>query len=118
MPVHCGFVNKEHSHEWLFHDSAQRFFQPLQISVDAKTGATRWISPPRQGENAAVVVTGENLVLLKDDGELIVAKASGKGFEPLRHYTVAESPTWAHPLPLRKGVVIKDLNTLALWSVE
>lgn len=86
--------------------------------LDAKTGATRWISPPRQGDNAAVVVTGENLVLLKDDGELIVAKASGKGFEPLRHYTVADSPTWAHPLILRKGVVIKDLNTLALWSVE
>jgi outer membrane protein assembly factor BamB len=86
--------------------------------LDAKTGATRWISPPRQGENAAVVVTGENLVLLKDDGELIVAKAGGKGFEPLRHYTVAESPTWAHPLILRKGVVIKDLNTLALWTVE
>ncbi|MCU1273677.1 MAG: hypothetical protein JWO48_1108, partial [Bryobacterales bacterium] len=86
--------------------------------LDAKTGTTRWISPPRQGENAAVVVTGENLVLLKDDGELIVAKAAGKAFEPLRHYTVAESPTWAHPLIFRKGVVIKDRNTLALWSVE
>ena len=86
--------------------------------LDAKTGATRWISPPRQGENAAVVVTGENLVLLKDDGELIVAKASGKDFESLHHYTVAESPTWAHPLVLPKGVVIKDRETLALWNVE
>ena len=50
MPVHCGFVNKEHSHEWLFHDGAQRFFQPLQISVDAKTGVTRAAPLHRGGE--------------------------------------------------------------------
>lgn len=86
--------------------------------LDAKTGVTRWTSPPRQADNAAVVVAGENLVLLKDDGELVVAKASGKAFEPLRHYTVAESPTWAHPLVMRIGVVIKDRDTLALWNVE
>ena len=102
--------------DWIFgfsHYKRGTFF-----CLDAKTGVTRWTSPPRQGDNAAVVVAGENLVLLKDDGELMVAKASGKAFEPLRHYTVAESPTWAHPLVLRKGVVIKDRETLALWSEQ
>lgn len=86
--------------------------------VDSRTGATQWTGPPRQGDNAAVLISGENLVLLKDDAELIVAKATGKGFEPLRRYTVAGSPTWAHPLVLRKGVVIKDATTLALWTTD
>ncbi len=86
--------------------------------IDARTGATQWTSSPRQGENAAVLVSGESLILLRDEGELIIAKASGKAFEPLRRYTVADSPTWAHPLVLRNGVVIKDKTTLALWSVE
>jgi outer membrane protein assembly factor BamB len=102
--------------DWIFgfsHYKRGTFF-----CLDAKTGVTRWTSPPRQADNAAIVVAGENLLLLKDDGELIVARASGKSFEPLHHYTVAESPTWAHPLVLRKGVVIKDRETLALWSVE
>jgi outer membrane protein assembly factor BamB len=86
--------------------------------VDARTGATQWTSPPRQGDNAAVLISGENLILLKDDGELVIARATGRAFEPLRHYQVAESPTWAHPLVLRNGVVIKDATTLALWTVD
>ncbi len=86
--------------------------------VDARTGATQWTSPPRQGDNAAVLVSGENLILLKDDGELLIARATGRAFELLRHYQVADSPTWAHPLVLRSGVVIKDSTTLALWTVD
>jgi outer membrane protein assembly factor BamB len=85
--------------------------------VDARTGATKWTSPARQGDNAAVLIGGGNLILLKDDAQLIIAKAGGAGFEPLRNYTVADSPTWAHPLVLRNGVVIKDVTTLAFWSV-
>ena len=86
--------------------------------LDARTGATQWTSPPRQGDNAAIVISGGHLILLKDDAELIVANANGKAFEPLRHYTVAGSPTWAHPLVLRNGLVIKDATSLAIWSVE
>jgi outer membrane protein assembly factor BamB len=86
--------------------------------VDARTGATKWTSPPRQGDNAAVLITGGNLILLKDDSQLIIAKAAGDGFEPLRTYSVADSPTWAHPLILRNGVVIKDATTLAFWSAR
>ena len=86
--------------------------------IDARTGATKWTGPPRQGDNAAVLISGGSLVFLKDNGELIVAKAGGTSFEPIRTYTVAGSPTWAHPLVLRNGVVIKDAATLAFWSVE
>lgn len=85
--------------------------------LDAHSGATRWTSPPRQGDNAAIVVAGQNIILLKDGGELVIAKADGKSFELLRTYTVADSSTWAHPLVLRNGVVIKDAATLAFWSV-
>jgi outer membrane protein assembly factor BamB len=84
--------------------------------LDAKTGATKWTGDPRQGDNAAMVLAGGALLLLKDDGELIVARASGKGFEPARKYTVADSATWAHPLVIDGGIVIKDADSLALWS--
>jgi outer membrane protein assembly factor BamB len=85
--------------------------------LDAATGATKWIGEPRQGDNAAIVATGRTLLLLKDDGELIVARASAKGFEAVRRYTVAESPTWAHPLVFDRGIAIKDLDSLALWNI-
>ena len=84
--------------------------------IDAQTGATKWMGEPRQGDNAAIVLAGERLFLLKDDAELIVAKASAKAFEPVRRYSVADSPTWAQPLILEKGIVIKDAESLAFWS--
>ena len=86
--------------------------------ADARSGATRWTSPPRQGDNAAFLISGEHLILLKDDAELIIARVTATAFEPLRHYTVADSPTWAHPLVLKNGVVIKDATTLSLWAVN
>jgi hypothetical protein len=58
------------------------------------------------------------LFLLKDNAELIVARASGNGFEPLHHYTVADSATYANPLMMAKGIVIKDNTTLSYLSWE
>jgi hypothetical protein len=41
---------------------------------------------------------------------------SGKAFEPLRKYSVADSPTWAHPVLVGHGILIKDATNLALWD--
>lgn len=88
------------------------------FSLDLSNGAAKWMGPARQGDNATVLVSGENLIFLKDDAELIIAKATGQGFEPLHTYSAAQSPTWAHPLVLRDGIVIKDATTLARWGTN
>jgi hypothetical protein len=31
---------------------------------------------------------------------------------------VADSPTWAYPVILDRGILIKDATTLALWDTE
>jgi outer membrane protein assembly factor BamB len=86
--------------------------------VDAASGKTLWISDPRQGDNAVVMISGDLLFLLKDNAELIVARASGSGFEPLHRYKVADSSTYANPLMVAKGIVIKDDTTLSFLSWE
>jgi hypothetical protein len=63
-----------------------------------------------------VIVAGDLLMATTTEGELIVAKADAKGFEPIRRYTIAESPVWAHPVPVGNGVLIKDANHLAYWT--
>jgi outer membrane protein assembly factor BamB len=85
--------------------------------LDPRTGAVLWTSAGRQGDNAAVVATGAEVFLLTNEAELTVARASGKAFEPLRKYSVADSPTWAHPVILNAGILIKDATTLALWAL-
>ena len=86
--------------------------------LDARTGKTLWTSEGRDADNAVVLSAGEVLLLLTDDAALIVAKNGADRFEPLRKYTVAQSPTWAHPAIIGNRILIKDASTLALWSVE
>ena len=86
--------------------------------LDPHNGAILWTSEGRQADNAAIVDGGSVLVFLTSDAELIVARKSRKAFEVLRKYSVADSPTWAHPVILNSGILIKDATTLALWGTE
>ena len=72
----------------------------------------------RQADNAAIVDAGPVLLILTTNSELIVARKSAKAFEVVRKYTVADSPTWAHPVVMGNGILIKDATTLALWSLS
>lgn len=88
------------------------------VALDAATGKTLWTTAGREGENAAILTAADKLFLLTNEGALTVARASSTGFEAIRKYTVAQSPTWAHPVIAGKSILIKDLETLALWSFE
>ena len=88
------------------------------FALDAATGEMLWSTRGREATNTAIVKAGEVLFLLKDDGELIVARASREGFEPIRRYTVAESATWAQPTISGNRLFVKDVSTLALWTLD
>jgi hypothetical protein len=86
--------------------------------LDPGNGRILWTSEGRQAENAAIVCADSAVFFLTNDAELIVVRNTGKGFEPLRKYSVADSPTWAHPVVWNSGVLIKDATTLALWAFD
>jgi outer membrane protein assembly factor BamB len=94
----------------LTHRNRGQFF-----AADVATGKTLWTSPPRQGENAALAAAGGVIIATTTDGELVVFRQNRKGFELVREYTVADSPIWAHPAFVGNSILIKDLETLALW---
>lgn len=86
--------------------------------IDAKSGATLWTSPGREGENAAILNTDSLLFLLDDGADLTIASADAKKYEVLKKYSVAKSATWAHPAVVGRQILIKDYSNLTLWSVE
>jgi outer membrane protein assembly factor BamB len=86
--------------------------------ADARTGKTLWTSSPRQGGNAAIVHAGNLLFVLKDDAELMVARSTPGGFEPLKTYTVADSATWPAPSFSGNRIFVRDISTLALWTID
>lgn len=86
--------------------------------LDAQTGKTLWTSEGRQGENAAMLAAGQWLFSLNTDAELIVFKAGATRLELIRKYEAATSATWAHPVITSNIVLIKDVSTIAAWSLE
>ena len=88
------------------------------FAVDAETGKTAWQSPGRMGENAAILNLGDKVILfLTNEAKLIVQAVDGKTYSPVAEYTVAASPTWAHPLVLGRRILIKDENSLTSWAI-
>ena len=86
--------------------------------LDARTGVTQWVTAGRDGGNAALLNAGDSVLILNPDGELLVLRKNPKAFEPVRKYKVAESATWATPSFAGQRLLIKDVNTLALWRIE
>jgi outer membrane protein assembly factor BamB len=86
--------------------------------VDAKTGKTLWLSDGRQAESAALVAGAGVLFLLDTDGSLTVAAADAVAWRPLRKWSVAASATWAHPVVLDAGILVKDVDTLAFLRMK
>ena len=88
------------------------------FALDAGTGDVLWLGPPRAAQNTAVVKAGALLFLLNDDAELIVGGSSGPEFDELGRYSLADSATWAQPAISGTRLFVKDVDSLALWTVE
>jgi len=37
-------------------------------------------------------------------------------FKPVARYRAADKPTWAHPAVVENGIVVKDANSVTLWT--
>jgi outer membrane protein assembly factor BamB len=84
--------------------------------LDARTGKALWATRGREAENAALLRGGDVLFVLKDNGELVVARSNTSAYEPLRTYQVATTPTWAHPAIVGRQIFVKDSESLASWT--
>lgn len=85
--------------------------------LDPKTGEVLWQGPGRTGDNVMLLAIPGHVVALINDGELKIIAASGDRFQPVASYRVAESETWAPPVVMESGILVKDSQTLTLWSL-
>jgi outer membrane protein assembly factor BamB len=88
------------------------------FGVDVKTGKTLWTSEGRQAAHAAIARSGDLVFSMEEDGELIVARNSRTAFEPLHRYKLSDAATWAQPSYSGNRVFVKDVSTLALWTLN
>jgi outer membrane protein assembly factor BamB len=89
------------------------------FALDADTGKILWLSEGRMGENAALLnLNDQAILMLTNDAKLIVQPAEAKTYAPLVSYSIAKSPTWAHPVVVGKRLYIKDETTLVAYSLS
>lgn len=112
MDMSTGVVGEKTLYGFSHRNSGQYF------AIDANTGQTLWLSEPRQAENAAVVRSGNLWFTLDTLAELKVVRANPRQFEILKRYTVADSATWAQPVLAGQRILVKDLSTISLWTLN
>ena len=89
------------------------------FALDADTGKTIWQGPGRMGESASILNAGGSAFLaLTNEANLIVLPVNAKEYAPTMQYTVANTPTWAHPVVNGNRILIKDETTLRSLSLQ
>ena len=93
------------------HFGLGRFF-----CADCHTGEVLWQGPERTGENAAFLAFPGHVMALVNHGELQVIAAKPDGYKKVASWKVSGNRTWAAPVLLKKGILIKDEEHLTYWS--
>jgi outer membrane protein assembly factor BamB len=103
--------------ELLFGMSARK--QGSFFCLDANSGKTLWeYECKQQVANASILNAGRVLLILTNEGRLLVINPSARGYEPVAEYRVSDTTTYAHPVLLGNRVLIKDASTLRSFRIE
>jgi outer membrane protein assembly factor BamB len=80
------------------------------VAMDAATGALKWSTEGRAADQAAILLTAAHVLVLTTGGELVLVRRSPAKYDEERRYTVADSATWAVPILLPDGLIIRDAS--------
>lgn len=78
------------------------------VAVDAATGTLKWATEGRATNHASILLTPSHVLILTTAGELILVKPNPAKYEEERRYTIADSETWAVPVVLAEGLIVRD----------
>jgi outer membrane protein assembly factor BamB len=82
------------------------------VALDLKTGVTKWATEGREGEHASVLVAPEHVLFLTNAGNLVVTRRGARAFAEERRIELATGETWAIPVFVAGGVVVRDAQSL------
>jgi outer membrane protein assembly factor BamB len=82
------------------------------VAVDAATGTLKWATEGRAADQAAILLTPAHVLVLTTGGELVLVRRSPAKYDEERRYTVADSATWAVPVVLPDGLIVRDASGL------
>lgn len=112
LDMSSAVINGDHLYGFSHYDSGRLF------CLNPNTGDVLWSGPPRTGQNVMFLSVPGHIAALINKGELRILRASPRKYQQVASYQVAEDHTWAPPVLLKDGVLIKDRRRLTMWSLN
>jgi len=78
------------------------------VILDAATGAVKWATEGRDGTHASILVAPEHVLFLTDGGTLIVTPRGSDKLVEEKRYEIGSSSTWAVPVLLPDGMLVRE----------
>jgi len=86
--------------------------------INAENGQTAWLDETAHGRGfAAMLDVGPCLVALPSTSEMIAFEPSAEGYKELAKIKVAETENYAHAVIAGDRIIVKDQNSLTLWTL-
>jgi len=87
--------------------------------IEWKTGKVKWNVPGLKAGTVTLAAAGTHLLVLRENGELLVAPATPKGFQPSQQVRVSESPVVrAYPALSAGRLFVRSEDTLSAWKID
>ncbi|MDA0282865.1 MAG: PQQ-binding-like beta-propeller repeat protein, partial [Planctomycetota bacterium] len=112
LDMSSAVINGDYLYGFSHYDSGRLF------CLDPKTGDILWTGPPRTGQNVMFLSAPGHIAALINNGELRILSATPTEYRQLASYRVAEDRTWAPPVLLKDGVLVKDHQHLTMWQAR
>ena len=88
------------------------------VALRATDGGLKWSTQGRDGNHASVLQTRDHVLFLTDGGVLIVNRLTADGVTEERRYEIGRSATWAVPVPLPDGLLVREATGVVKISWE
>jgi outer membrane protein assembly factor BamB len=90
--------------------------ETILTCLDAATGDVRW-KAGRYGHGQMVLASG-HLVVLSEDGDLALVRATPDGHDERVRFAVLDGKTWNHPVIDRGRLLVRNLAEMAAFDLR
>jgi outer membrane protein assembly factor BamB len=88
------------------------------FGLDPSDGKVLWRGESKWGDHASLIAWGDELLVFKEDGSLVVGKVSREGLLAQLQYRLGSSRMWAHPAIVDGQIIIKDGSRLKVYRLR
>lgn len=90
--------------------------ESILACVDAATGELKW-KAGRYGYGQ-VLLASDHLVVLTEDGDVVLVRATPDRHEELARFTAIEGKTWNHPVVADGLLLVRNLREMAAFDIR